>query len=80
MALQQKPPRIKKVTDYGPIVDETSSKDFERTIQKHENVIGTKRIELKLGRLWSETNSIGISASIDKYFNTTFVTASAPAQ
>lgn len=57
-----------------------SSAVFESVIGKLENAIGTKRTNLSLGKLWAETNPVGTDISIDDYFKTTFVSASAPDQ
>lgn len=77
---QQSPTRILYLSEYWPVEDEASSTIFESTIRQLENTLGIKRTELSLGKLWSETNTVETELSIDDYFNTTFVTASAPDQ
>ncbi|KAL7924435.1 amidase signature domain-containing protein [Trichoderma austrokoningii] len=74
------PTRILYLSEYWPVKDEASSAIFENTIQQLESTLGIKRTELSLAKLWSETNTVGTELSIDDYFKTTFVTASAPDQ
>ncbi|CAG7975139.1 unnamed protein product [Penicillium salamii] len=76
----KKPTRIVYLTEYWPVEDEASSVVFERNIQQLEKTLGTKRTELSLGKLWSETNPVGTNLSIGDFFNNTFVTASSPDQ
>lgn len=80
LTLQQKPTRIVYLTEYWPVEDEASSVVFELNIQQLEKTLGTKRTELSLGKLWSETNPVGTNLSIDDFFNNTLVTASSPDQ
>ncbi|KAM0463187.1 hypothetical protein ACHAPV_003314 [Trichoderma viride] len=80
LTYRQSPTRILYLSEYWPVEDEASSAIFESTIQQLENTLGIKRTELSLGKLWSETNTVGTELSIDDYFNTTFVTASSPDQ
>ncbi|KAJ5113150.1 amidase [Penicillium angulare] len=76
----EKPTRLVYLSEYWPVEDTESSVIFERSIEKLERALGIKRTELSLGKLWSETNPVGTSLSIDDYFKKTFVTASAPDQ
>ncbi|KKZ66861.1 hypothetical protein EMCG_07467 [[Emmonsia] crescens] len=76
----KKPTRIIYLSEYWPVEDTASSAVFESVIVKLENAIGTKRTNLSLGKLWAETNPVGTDISIDDYFKTTFVSASAPDQ
>jgi hypothetical protein len=76
----QSPTRILYLSEYWPVEDKASSAIFESTIQQFENTLGTKRTKLSLSKLWAETNTVGTELSIDDYFNSTFVTASAPDQ
>ncbi|EEH06910.1 amidase [Histoplasma capsulatum G186AR] len=76
----KKPKRIVYLSEYWPVKDKASSSVFESVIGKLENAIGTKRTNLSLNKLWAETNPVGTAVSIDDYFRTTFVSASAPDQ
>ncbi|EGC47731.1 amidase [Histoplasma capsulatum var. duboisii H88] len=76
----KKPKRIIYLSEYWPVDDKASSSVFESVIGKLENAIGTKRTNLSLSKLWAETNPVGTAVSIDDYFRTTFVSASAPDQ
>ncbi|KAL2369276.1 amidase [Blastomyces gilchristii SLH14081] len=76
----KKPTRIIYPNEYWPVEDMASSAVFESVIGKLENAIGTKRTSISLSGLWAETNPVGTDVSIDDYFKTTFVSASAPDQ
>ncbi|CAG8371447.1 unnamed protein product [Penicillium salamii] len=74
------PTRIVYLTEHWPVKDEASSAVFEHTIHQLEKTLGTKRTNLSLGKIWSETNPARTNVSIDDIFNNTFVTASSPDQ